>query len=123
MDKLSEEARGSFIWTLLHGRALEVVEHVVGLPGQGRRQGDLRPFRPARWPELDRTDEIGENIASVYSLKAKEGESLRQWCARARECFNKRARKTGVKFPEEGRGWILLNCSKMSEGSLGLRAT
>ena len=28
MDKLGEEARGSFIWTLLSGRALEVVEHL-----------------------------------------------------------------------------------------------
>ena len=28
MDKLPKEARGSFVWTLLQGKALEVVEHL-----------------------------------------------------------------------------------------------
>jgi hypothetical protein len=28
MDKLPKSARGAFIWTLLHGKALEVVEHL-----------------------------------------------------------------------------------------------
>ena len=117
MDKLTEEAKGSFIWTLLSGRALEVVEHLREEDYQVKG-GDkvLFDLLDRRWPELDRTDEIGENIAAVFALKAKEGESLRQWCARSRECFDRCARKTGVKFPEEARGWILLNCSGMSEG-------
>ena len=29
MDKLPKEARGSFVWTLLQGRALEIVEHLA----------------------------------------------------------------------------------------------
>ena len=28
MDKLAEDSRGSFLWTLLQGPALEVVEHL-----------------------------------------------------------------------------------------------
>ena len=116
MDKLGEEARGSFIWTLLSGRALEVVEHLKEEDYQ-KKGGEQAIFDllDRRWPELDRTDEIGENIADVFALKAKEGETVRQWCARSREVFDKCARKTGVKFPEEARGWILLNCSGMSE--------
>ena len=116
MDKLPEEARGSFIWTLLSGKALEVVEHLKESDYQVKG-GEAAIFNllDRRWPELDRTDEIGENIAEVFALKAKEGESVRVWCARARECFDKCARKTGVKFPDEARGWILLNCSGMSE--------
>ena len=55
MDKLSEEARGSFIWTLLHGRALEVVEHLRESDYQVKG-GDKVIFDllDQRWPELDR---------------------------------------------------------------------
>lgn len=28
MDKLPKSARGSFVWTLLQGRALETIEHL-----------------------------------------------------------------------------------------------
>ncbi|CAK9075558.1 unnamed protein product [Durusdinium trenchii] len=116
MDKLPEEARGSFLWTLLTGRALEVVEHLKESDYQVKGgEETILDLLDKRWPELDRTDEIGENIADVFALKAREGESIRQWCARSRECFDKCARKTGVKFPEEARGWILLNCSGMNE--------
>ena len=112
MDKLAEDSRGSFVWTLLSGRALEVIEHLKESDYQVKG-GDKVIFDllDKRWPELDRTDEIGENIAAVFALKATEGESVRQWCARSRETFDRCARKTGVKFPEEARGWILLNCS------------
>eukprot|EP00913_Durusdinium_trenchii_P028120 g26364.t1 len=68
-----------------------------------------------RWPEKDRTDEIGEHISDVFNLKSKDGETIRQWCARARECFDRCARKTGVDFPAEARGWVLLNASGLSE--------
>ena len=116
MDKLPDEARGSFLWTLLTGRALEVVEHLKESDYQVKGgEKTILDLLDRRWPELDRTDEIGENIADVFALKAREGESIRQWCARSRECFDKCARKTGVKFPEEARGWILLNCSGMNE--------
>ncbi len=116
MDKLEPKARGSFIWTLLQGKALEVVEHLKEAEYQCEG-GDkvLFALLDRRWPEKDRSDEMGEHIQEVFTLKARGGESLRQWCARARECFDRCARKTGVDFPEEARGWILLQCSGMSE--------
>ena len=116
MDKLDPKARGSFVWTLLQGKALEVVEHLKESEYQCEG-GDKTLFAllDKRWPEKDRSDEMGEHIQEVFTLKARGGESLRQWCARARECFDRCARKTGVDFPEEARGWILLQCSGMSE--------
>ena len=116
MDKLPKEARGSFIWTLLQGRALEVVEHLE--PSEYQKEGGdqvLFGLLDTRWPERERTDEIGENLTEIFSLRAKDGEQLRTWCARARECFDRCQRKTGVKFPEEAKGWILLNYSGLSE--------
>ena len=116
MDKLPKIARGSFVWTLLQGRALEVVEHLKDDEYQ-KEGGDLVLFEllDKRWPERDRTDEIGEHITEVFMLKSKEGELLRTWCARSRECFDRCQRKTGVVFPDEAKGWILLHCSGMSE--------
>ena len=58
---------------------------------------------------------MGEHISEIFSTKAKEGETVRQWCGRARERFDRRKRKTGVSFPEEAQGWILLQCSGMTE--------
>ena len=116
MDKLPKEARGSFIWTLLQGRALETVEHLSEAEYQ-KEGGEKAIFDilDKRWPEKERTDEMGENIAEVFALRAKESETLRQWSARALETFDRCSRKSGVKFPPEARGWILLNCSGMSE--------
>ena len=90
MDKLPKEARGSFIWTLLQGKALEVVEHLDGAEYQ-KEGGDEVLFKllDARWPERERTDEIGENLTEIFSLRAREGELLKTWCARARECFDR----------------------------------
>ena len=67
MDKLAEDSRGSFVWTLLSGRALEVIEHLKESDYQVKG-GDKVIFDllDKRWPELDRTDEIGENIAAVF---------------------------------------------------------
>ena len=50
---------------------------------------------------------MGEHILEIFAV--------RQWCGRARECFDRCKRKTGVSFPEEARGWILLQCSGMNE--------
>ena len=115
MDKLPKEARGSFVWTLLQGRALEIVEHLQEADYQ-KEGGDhvLFDLLDLRWPQKERTDEIGEHVSEVFLLKATEGETIRTWCARARECFDRCNRKTGVSFPEEARGWILLNCSGMT---------
>ena len=38
-----------------------------------------------------------------------------QWRGRAREYFDRCKRKIGITFPEEARGWILLQCSGMNE--------
>ena len=116
MDKLPKEARGSFVWTLLQGKALELVEHLKESDYQ-KEGGDkvLFDILDSRWPEMDRADEMGEHISEIFALRAKEGESLRQWCARARECFDRCARKTGVAFPEEAKGWLLLHCGGLNE--------
>ena len=71
MDKLPKEARGSFVWTLLQGRALETVEHLKDEEYQ-KEGGDLVIFEllDRRWPQKDRTDEIGEHVSDVFLLKA-----------------------------------------------------
>lgn len=63
MEKLPKEARGSFIWTLLQGRALETVEHLTEAEYQ-KEGGETVIFDilDKRWPEKERTDEMGENI-------------------------------------------------------------
>lgn len=117
MDKLPKSARGSFVWTLLQGRALETIEHLKEEEYQ-KEGGDQVIFDllDKRWPEKDRTHEMGEVIAEIFALRGKDGETLRQWAARAREVFDRCARKCNVKFPEEARGWVLLNQSGLSEG-------
>ena len=116
MDKLPAAARGSFVWTLLQGRALEIVEHLKEEEYQ-KEGGDAVIFGllDQRWPQKDRSDEMGEHISEIFSLKARDGESVRQWCGRAREAFDRCKRKTAVDFPDEARGWILLQCSGMNE--------
>ena len=116
MEKLPKSARGSFVWTLLQGRALEVVEHLSDADYQ-KEGGDDVIFQllDERWPQKERSDEMGEHISEIFGLKAKDGETVRQWCGRARECFDRCKRKTGVSFPDEARGWILLQCSGMNE--------
>ena len=101
---------------MLQGRALEIVEHLK--PEEYQKEGGedvLFKLLDQRWPEKDRHDEMGETIAEVFALRGKEGESLRQWSARAREVFDRCSRKCSVNFPEEARGWILLNCSGLGE--------
>ena len=116
MDKLLSKATGSFVWTLLQGRALEIVEHLKEEEYQ-YEGGDTVIFGllDQRWPQKDRTDEMGERISGIFNLKARDGETVRQWCGRARECFDRCKRKTAVDFPDEARGWILLQCSGMNE--------
>ncbi|CAE7795640.1 Copia protein [Symbiodinium microadriaticum] len=115
-EKLAKEARGPFVWTLLQGRALEVVEHLS--PSEYQKDGGdkvLFDLLDQRWPQKDRVDEMGEHVAEVFMLKSKEGENVRSWCARAREVFDRCHRKTGIQFPDEARGWVVLNCSGMTE--------
>lgn len=116
MDKLTAENQDSFVWTLLSGRALEVVEHLKPEEYQVK-DGEKAIFKllDKVWPEKEWSNELSENISLVFNLKAKEGESMRQGCARARETFDRCSRKSGVDFPLEARGYILLNASGMTD--------
>ncbi|CAL1155093.1 unnamed protein product [Cladocopium goreaui] len=108
------KARGSFAWTLLQGRALKVVEHLSDTDYQG---GDevISKLLDERWPQKERSDEMGEHISEIFGLKAKDCETVRQWCGRARECFDPCKRKAGASFPDEARRWILFQCSGLNE--------
>ena len=116
MDKLPETSRGAFIYTLLSGKALEAVEHLKAEEYQ-KKDGDLVLWAllDQRFPQLETVDELGEILSEVFSLKAKEGESMKQWTARSGELFDRCARKTGVVFPEEARGWLMLHRACLSE--------
>eukprot|EP00435_Cladocopium_sp_Y103_P056533 s1574_g19.t1 len=61
------------------------------------------------------TDELAEVLNEVFNLRGKEGESLRNWISRATELFDRCERKSGVKFPEEARGFMLLKWSGLNE--------
>ncbi|CAE7383642.1 GIP [Symbiodinium microadriaticum] len=62
MDKLPKEARGSFVWPLLPGQVLKMVEHLR--ESEYRKEGgekDIFVILDKRWLERDRTDEMGED--------------------------------------------------------------
>lgn len=105
MDKLGDNARGAFIMTLLSGKAYETVEHVDPKEYQ-KKDGDqlLWQLLDARFPKLETVDELSQILTEVFSLRAREGENMKQWTARASELFDRCNRKTGAGFPEEARG-------------------
>ena len=116
LDKLPKEARGSYLFTCLSGKALETVEHVDPKEYQ-KDDGETVLLRllEARFPQRDETDELAEVLNEVFNLHAKDGESLRSWISRATELFDRCERKSGVKFPEEARGFMLLKWSGLNE--------
>ena len=67
------------------------------------------------FPQRDDSDELAEVMNEVFNLRAKDGESLRQWISRATEVFDRCERKGNVKFPEEARGFTLLKWSGLNE--------
>ena len=116
LDKLPETARGAYIYTLLAGKALEAVEHLD--PGDyQKKDGDqvLWSLLDKRFPQLEVVDELGEILGEVFNLRSQEGETMKQWAARASELFDRCHRKTGVQFPDEARGWLLLHRANLSE--------
>ena len=116
LDKLPKEAYGSYLFTCLTGKALEAVEHVE--PSEYQKAGGetvLLKLLDARFPEKEKTDELAEVLGEIFSLRAKDGELLRTWISRATEAFQKCERKSGVKFPEEARGWMVLKWSGLSD--------
>ena len=122
MDKLPKEGRGSFLFTCLSGKALETVEHVDPTEYQ-KADGEkvLLKMLDSRFPERDESDELGEVLNEVFNLRAKEGETLRNWVSRATELFDRCERKSGVKFPEEARGYMLLKWSGYPDFIVGKR--
>ena len=69
---------------------MEVIEHLKDEEYQ-KAGGEKVIFDllDKRWPE----DQIGENVSEVFSLRAREGEELPQWCARAQEVFERCLKK------------------------------
>ena len=110
LDKLPKAARGSYIYTLLSGKALETVEHLKAEDYQ-KEGGEavLWDLLDARFPQKEASDEMGEILGEVFALKAKDNEALKAWIARATEIFDRCARRAQVSFPSEARGWILLH--------------
>ena len=59
LDKLPKEARGSYLSTLLQGKALECVEHLE--PSEYQKEGGekkLLDLLDLRFPQRDETDEL-----------------------------------------------------------------
>ena len=115
-DKLQPEARGSYIYTLLDGKALEAVEHLT--PDEYHDLGGdtvLWALLDARFPEQEPTDQMGEVLGEVFGLVAADGEKIKEWTGRVKETFAKCRRKVNVDFPAEAQGWVALNCAGMTD--------
>ena len=70
---------------------------------------------PYQFPQKDTTDEFGEMMNEIFQLTNQFGETLKYWIRRSSELFDRLKRKTGVNFPEEARGWLILNRCGLSE--------
>eukprot|EP00435_Cladocopium_sp_Y103_P056621 s837_g19.t1 len=115
LDKLPKSARGSYIYTLLSGKALEAIEHLEAEAYQCEG-GDEKIWKllDERFPQKEKVDELGEILGEVFALHAKDGESMKAWTARSQELFDRCHRRTGVSFPEQARGWLTLHRSGLS---------
>ena len=104
-SKVSEKARGAYVYTLLSRKALERVEHLEPSEYQVK-DGEQKLFAllDERFPQKDASDEMSETLTQVFNLKAAEGESLKVWISRATELFDRCSRKCQVTFPEEAKG-------------------
>ena len=103
-EKVSKDARGAYVYTLLQGKALECVEHLEVADYQ-KDDGEMVLFKllDQRFPQKDNTDEMAETLSAVFSLRASEGETLKTWISRASEMFDRCQWKCNVAFPEEAR--------------------
>ncbi len=80
MDKLPKSAAGAFIFTLLTGKALDCVEHLP--PEAYQKEGGdelLLQILDRRFPEKDKTDELGEMMHEIFALKTQSGETVKGW--------------------------------------------
>ena len=114
-EKMPAAARGAYVYTMLSGKALEAVEHLE--PSEYQKEGGediLLKLLDVRFPTKDTADELSENLTKIFELRANEGETLKAWISRATEAFELLKRKTQVSFPEEARGWMILNRSGLT---------
>eukprot|EP00435_Cladocopium_sp_Y103_P055765 s362_g18.t1 len=116
LDKLPAEAKGAYVFTLLTGKALEAVEHLEPSSYQCK-DGEKAIFKvlDRRFPEKDQSDELAEVLNDIFNMKVKDGENIRTWISRATELFEKCERKSGCKFPDEARGYMVLKGSGLSD--------
>eukprot|EP00435_Cladocopium_sp_Y103_P017847 s883_g4.t1 len=116
LDKLAPEHYGSYLFTCLSGKALEAVEHLE-CDSYQKVGGDqvLLNLLDKRFPEKEKSDELAEVLGEVFAIRAKEGENMRQWISRSVELFDRCKRKTGVVFPAEAQGWMILKHSGLPE--------
>jgi len=115
-SKVPKEARGAYVYTLLAGKALDCIEHLD--PSEYQKvdgEKTLFDLLDDRFPQKDSSDEMSETLTTVFGLRATEGESLKVWISRAGEMFDRCKRKCQVDFPDEARGWLILNRSGLSD--------
>ena len=107
--------RGPWVFTLLDGLALEAVEHLT-IEQLTKEDGDKEIWKilEERFPDKLQHDLLAECLKEVFSLAARDGESMAEWASRVQESFSKCRRKVSVDFPSEARGWVVLNCSGLS---------
>ena len=114
LDKFSVEARGGpYVYTLLSGKALEAVEH-LSHEEHFKKDDEKELFDLLAQNEI--ADKMAEVLGGVFALRINEGENMKQWTARATELLDRCQRKVGVAFPDEARGWLLLNRAGLSDG-------
>ena len=101
----------------MSGKALEAVEH-LSHEEYYKKDGEKVLFEllDARFPQKETADEMAEVLGGVFALRINEGENMKQWTARATELLDRCQRKVGVAFPDEARGWLLLNRAGLSDG-------
>lgn len=115
-EKMPDNAKGAYVYTLLAGKALECVEHLE--PSVYQKTGGekaLFDLLDQRFPQKDQSDVMSEILTEVFQLRAHEGESLKAWVSRATELFDRVQRKVNVSFPEEARGWLILHRAGLSD--------
>eukprot|EP00435_Cladocopium_sp_Y103_P031818 s2602_g8.t1 len=110
-----KEAAWALGFTLLDGLALETVEHLT-LEQLTSDTGDetIWSLLEERFPDKLKHDHLAECLREVFSLQAKDGETVAEWTSRVQETFSKCRRKVSVEFPPEARGWITLNNAGLS---------
>eukprot|EP00959_Pyramimonas_sp_CCMP1952_P418065 8759051-Pyramimonas_sp.AAC.1 len=107
--KLESTQKGPFVYTLLQGSALEIVDHLE-FEDYEVEDGEqvLLDLLLKRWPAKEQEDNLGEHLEAVLGLQGRGGEPIAAWLGRAKEVFQKCGVKANVQFPTEAQAWILL---------------